>query len=199
MKAIRISLATLVFAIALIALDLALVRYLFGFGRPLMVSVRNGLLMANALPIAAYQLWVRRGQTHSFLTGFVAAGLAAALLCQACCWMLAPKAMDDYQARLVAPVAFAIHGVLPQFESLGNGRFYYRILFYFATIPAIAAVVGLPQLLAALSGGLYWWKVQRRIESERQGDNPSASSGSPSCVGEASGMRPMRSTTRRGL
>jgi hypothetical protein len=161
MRPVKISISMLVFTIALIALDMALVRYLFDHDRALMVSVRCGLLMANLLAVAGYRIWAKRGTGQPFLSGFVSFGLVAALLYQAGC-VLAPKAMDDHQARLAFPVALAIRRVLPSnFPSLGNGYLYAKILFYATSIPAIAFVVGFPQLLVALFGGLIRWRTRR--------------------------------------
>ena len=69
----------------------------------------------------------------------------AALLYQAGC-VFAPKVMENHQAGLAYPVALAIRRVLPtDFPALGNGSLYAKILFYAATIPAIAFMVGFPQ------------------------------------------------------
>jgi len=162
MRPVKFSISTLSFAIALIAIDVTLVRCLFLHDRSLMVAVRCGLLMANLLAVAGYRLWARGGTGQPFLSGFVSFGLMATLLYQAGC-ILAPKAMDDHQASLAYPVALAIRGVLPYaFPSLENGYLYAKILFYAATIPAIAFVVGFPQLLFALLGGLIGWGTRRR-------------------------------------
>jgi hypothetical protein len=163
MRPARFSILTLVFAVALIAIDIALVQELFIRSRLIMVSVRHGLLMVNVLAIAAYRIWAGRVTYRPFLSGFVAVGLATALVCQACCCILAPDAMYEYQARLAFPVALAINGFLPRFSSAQNGHLYFKIFFYAATIPAIAVVVGLPQLLVALVGGLISWSLHRWI------------------------------------
>jgi hypothetical protein len=153
MRRFKFSISTLAFAIALFAIDVTLVRYLFIHDRSLMVTVRCGLLMANVLAVAGYRLWATRGAEQPFLGGFVVFGLMAALLYQAGRG-LAPKMMDDHQAGLAFPVALAIRRVLPaDFPSLRNGAQHARVLFYAATIPAIALVVGFPQLLFALVGG----------------------------------------------
>ena len=180
MKPVKFSISTLTFAIALVAIDMTLVRYLFLHDRSLMVAVRCGLLMANVLAVAGYRLWARRGTGHPFLSGFVSFGLLAALLYQAGC-VLAPKAMDDHQAGLAFPVALAIRRVLPNdFPFLDNGHLYAKILFYAATIPAIAVVVGFPQLFFALVGGLIRWTTGRPtiVEPWRFGaPRPAARSG----------------------
>ena len=161
MRPVKFSISTLTFAIALIAIDVTLVRYLFVHNRSLMVAVRCGLLMANLVPLAGYRLWARRGTEQPFHSGFVSVGLIAALLYQAGC-ILAPRAMDDHQAGLALPVALAIRGFLPnELPSFENGPLYANILFYAATIPAIAFVVGFPQLLFALLGGLIHWRTRR--------------------------------------
>jgi hypothetical protein len=152
MRLPRFSISALVFAVGLIAVDFTMVHYLFIHSRPAMVSVRYGLLMVNVLAIAVYLLWRGRGTRRPFLSGFVAVGLAAAILCQVCCWVLAPETMYEFQARLASPVASAINGILPRHPSTENGYFYYRILFYATTIPPIAVVVGLPQLIVAVVG-----------------------------------------------
>ena len=161
MKQARVSLATLFFAVALTAIDMALVRYLFAHNRPLMVSVRYGFLMANVLPIAAYLLWTRRSRSHPFLTGFFAAGLVATLFCQACCLLMFQR-MDDFQADMAFPVALAINRALRRVSLLSKGYLFYKSLFYAVTIPAIATVVGGPQLLVALVGGLIGWARSRQ-------------------------------------
>jgi hypothetical protein len=161
MRPVKFSISTLTFGIALIAIDVTLVRYLFLHDRSLIVAVRCGLLMANLLAVAGYRLWAGRGTEQPFLTGFVTFGLMATLLYQAGC-VVAPKVMDDHQAGLAYPVALAIRRVLPSdFPTLGNGSLYAKILFYAATIPAIAFVVGFPQLLFALVGGLIRWRTRR--------------------------------------
>jgi hypothetical protein len=160
-KKARISLTTLSFAVALVAIDMALVRYLFARNRPLMVFVRFGFLMANVLPITAYLLWTRRSGKHPFLTGFIAAGLVATLLCQACCLLAFPR-MDEYQAEIALPAALAINRALRRVSLLSNGYLYDKSLFYAVTIPAIATVVGAPQLLVALVGGLIGWARSRQ-------------------------------------
>jgi len=154
MRLARFSISALVFAVALIAVDIVLAQNLFVHSRPAMVSVRFGLLMLNILAIAVYQLWARRGTRRPFLIGLVAAGTAIALLCQASCWSFAPDTMDEWQARWALPVAARIIKYLPRFSSVENGYRYFRILFYATTIPAIAIVVGLPQLIIAVVGGL---------------------------------------------
>jgi hypothetical protein len=158
----RFSIATLAFTVALIAVDIALIQDLFIHSRPMMVSVRYGLLMLNVLAIAAYRLWNAVGTHRPFLGGFVVSGLATALLCQAAC-LLAPETMYQWQARLALLVALKIHGFLPHFSSTETGRLSFKILFYAATIPPIAVVMGLPQLLVALVGGLINWSLPRRV------------------------------------
>jgi hypothetical protein len=162
MRLPRFTISALVFAVALIAVDFTMVHYLFIHSRPAMVSVRYGLLMVNVLAIGVYRLWAGRGTRRSFLIGLVAVGTVTALLCQACCWVFTPDTMYEYQARLATPVASRIIKFLPRISSVTNGNRYFRILFYAATIPPIAIVVGLPQLLVALVGGLISVRVNSR-------------------------------------
>jgi hypothetical protein len=154
MRLPRFSISALVFAVALIAVDFTLVHYLFIHSHRAMVSVRYGLLMVNVLAIAVFLLWRGRGTRQPFLSGLVAVGMVTALICQACCWILAPEGMYQWQARLAFPVASNINDILPRRPSTNNGYDYHRILFYAATIPPIAIVVGLPQLIVALVGGV---------------------------------------------
>jgi hypothetical protein len=152
--------ATLVFIVALIAVDVALVRYLFLHSRSLMVHVRFGFLMVNLLALASHRLWVRRAESQPFLLGFVTFGLATALLCQAGC-ILAPDAMYALQKGASYQVASFLNAEIhAYFRSLQGGSSF-RILFYAMSIPAIGAVVGLPQLLVALVGGLSVWWTRR--------------------------------------
>jgi hypothetical protein len=153
--------ATIVFIVALIAVDAALVRYLFLHTRSLMVSVRFGFLMVNLLALASHRLWVRRGENRPFLLGFVAFGLVTALLCQAGC-ILAPDAMYALQQGPSYRVASFLNTELhAYFPSLQAGSSSFRFLFYATTIPAIGAVVGFPQLVVALAGGLSAWWMRR--------------------------------------
>lgn len=170
MRRPRFSIAAILCATALVAFDLALVRSLFAGSRPLLVSVRFGLLMANVLPAAGYSLWAwrGRGRVRPFLLGFVAAGVTAALGGQAACLVAFP-ASDDYQARVALPVASSVHGLLRRVRPLTARYLDDRTLFYAATIPAVAAAVGAPQLLIALAGGLVGLLTARRL-TERYGD-----------------------------
>jgi hypothetical protein len=70
----RCSIAALVFAVALIAADIALVQNLFIHSRAAMVSVRYGLLMANVLAIADYRLWSGRGTRRPFSWRVISSG-----------------------------------------------------------------------------------------------------------------------------
>jgi len=92
------------FSIAAILCATALVRSLFAGSRPLSVSSRFGLLMTNVLPAAGYSLWAwrGRGRVRPFLLGFVAAGVTAALGCQAA-YLVAFPASDGHQARVAPP------------------------------------------------------------------------------------------------
>jgi hypothetical protein len=140
----------------------------------MMVSVRYGLFMLNVLAIAAYRLWNARGTYRPLLGGIVVTGIATALLCQAGC-ILAPETMYQWQARMALPVALKIHEFLPRFSSTETGRLYFKILFYAASIPPIAVVIGLPQLLVALVGGLINWSLPRRVTpnvAHRDADAP---------------------------
>jgi hypothetical protein len=170
MKRVRVSVAALVFAVALVAVNCVLIRNSFVRDALLLQETRGVSLMANVLAIGAYLYRARYGRSQPHMAGFIMSGIAVAVLYQVSL-RVAYDVMYDYQSGLALRVALTmtefIRRNVPSDVLASGGGSVYRWLFYGTTIPAISLVIGLPQLFIALAVGRMVGTILRRADGRR--------------------------------
>lgn len=165
MRRPRLSLADLCVVNSLVALDSVLLGWAI-LGREGVLTIRGVLLMVNVLGFGLYRLLLlsyRNGRSP-FLTGFVVVGFIATLVYFDCCQLLYRPVLRT-QKWALAPIGVdACHIHFIDVPSPGlTGRITPRsVMISVALAPVVVTLVGLPQLLVALVGGLLWRRVQPR-------------------------------------
>ncbi len=108
MRSFRFTIASLLVAVAVVALDIVWLKSLMTTQRSIFGFAAQGMdmglfLMANVLPFGLYPMLSRRGEARRFLIGFEVGGLAAALAYACCAWN-APDALDRAAHFILDPV-----------------------------------------------------------------------------------------------
>jgi hypothetical protein len=134
--------------------------------RESVVTIRGILLMINVLGFGLYRLLAQAycGRGSPFLSRFVVVGFIATLVYFDCCqllydpvlrtqkWALAPIGVDACHIHFIdVPSLGMIGRITPQ-----------AVMISVALAPVVVTLVGLPQALVALVGGLLWRRVQSR-------------------------------------
>lgn len=158
MNPFRFTIASLLVAVAVVALDTMWIKYLLTTHRSALGFAVEGadcglFLMANVLPFGLYAMLSGSGDRR-FLIGFVAGGLAAALAF-ACCTWLAPDAVRRVAGAALDPLWNLL------FDWVPNGTIGGLV----AMMLFLTAGLGAPQLLIASACGLQARRVFRRHHS----------------------------------
>jgi len=165
MNPFRFTIASLLVAVAVVALDTVWIKHLLTTHRSALGFAVEGadcglFLMANVLPFGLCAILSGRGDRRFFL-GFVVGGLAAALAFASCTW-LAPDAVRTVAGAALDPVWNLLLGWVP------NGTIGGLV----AMMLFLAAGLGAPQLLIASACGIQARRVFRRYHPDgpRPGD-----------------------------
>jgi hypothetical protein len=157
MRRLRLSIADLCVVNLLIALDAVLLGWAI-LERESVLTIRGVLLMMNVLGFGLYRLLLLayRNEGSPFLTGFVVAGSVATLVYFDCCQLFYRPVLRT-QKWTLAPIGVdACHIDFIDVPSLGmTGRITPKsVMCSVALAPVVVTLVGLPQLLVALVGGV---------------------------------------------
>jgi hypothetical protein len=148
MRSIRFTIASLIVAVAVVALDIVWLKSLMTTHRSVFGFAVEGLdmglfLMANVLPFGLYAMLSRRGEGRRYLVGFEVGGLAATLAYAGWAW-LAPGALDKTAHFIFDPVWYLLFGWV------GNKG----ILALVIMLVFLIVGLGAPQLLVAVLFGV---------------------------------------------
>jgi hypothetical protein len=165
----RTTIAGLMFATSLIAVDIASLQAMFSGGvdlfAPELVLGLGSLTMANALAVAIHQLvFTERGRRSTFLVGFTASGLLA-FLAHEVCWAFFRHPMRQGLCSLVMVLL----------RQRGPTQPLHVVLVGF--LLSIAVLI-LPQLALALGGGL----ILRGVTDPQTGGTASTGARSTSVI-----------------
>lgn len=175
MRRLRFSITDLWVVIAIVAFNCVVLDWAI-LDRESVVTIRGVLFMTNGVALGLYRLLATPGSRTPFFTGCVAAGAVAVLLYFDYCqlfyesalrtqkWALAPFGIDARHIDFI---------VIPSLGMTGKTTAQ-TVLISVVLTPLVVTVIGLPQLLLALAGGL----LTRRLSLPRSVDTvDGASSG----------------------
>ena len=161
MPLLRIRLSAGMVAVALVAVDLAALRYAtapWDSGKPLYQPLLNLLPMINALVIMGYRLGDSRDQSRDFAVGFLIGGSIALLLHAAHDWV-------NPQPMWTCCDWLANHCPNP-FGKTGNRALTYVVPgrgSFFRLYPAFALLISVPEFAVAWASEMGWrkWSMNR--------------------------------------